>query len=104
MLYVLTKVFLFKMTEQFLEYHKERPIMVDLPVSREDNKIPVYLTNKNVLDDYSNEYYFVVDVKERNKFDELTNKIIEHYIYKHFKQYLKLFSIDGEIYIKFNFI
>lgn len=78
--------------------------MVDLPLDKDDNKIMVYLTNKNVLDDYSQEYYFNVDVKDRNKFEELTDKIIEHYIYKYFKHYLKLFSIEGNIYIKFNFI
>lgn len=91
------------MIQQFLKFHKERPIMVELPVTKGNNKIPVYITDKNVLDEYSKEYYFVVEVKERDNFKELTDKIIEHYIYKYFTQYLKIFSIEGDIYIRFNF-
>ena len=97
------------MSQQFLKYHKERPILVDLPCNEHDlrennNKISIYFTDKNVIDEYSQEHYFVVDVKDREKFKGLTNKIIEHYVYKYLKEYLKLFSIEGDIYIKFNFV
>ena len=91
------------MSNQFLEFHKNRPLIVELPIKGDNNHIQVFLTDKNVLDEYSKEYYFVVEVKERNKFEQLTDKILEHYIYKHMKQYLKLFSIEGEIYVKFNY-
>jgi len=85
----------------FLEYHKSKPIPIQLP---NGEKIDVFITNKAVMDEYSNEYYLNIEIRDRQKYNKLTNKIIEHYSYYQLKEYLKLFSIDGDIYIKFNYL
>ena len=78
--------------------------MVELPINREGNKIPVYLTDKNVIDDYENEYYLVVHIRDIEKYKEYTTRMIEHYIYEYFKFYLKLFSIEGDLYLRFEYL
>ena len=85
----------------FIEYHKDKPIPVDLP---NDEKIDVFITDKMVMDDYSKEYYLNILIKDRNKHNKLTDKMVEHYVYNHIKNYLKLFSIEGDIYVKFNYL
>ena len=85
----------------FIEYHRDKPIPVDLP---NDEKIDVFIMDKMVMDDYSKEYYLNILIKDRNKHNKLTNKMVEHYVYNHIKNYLKLFSIEGDIYVKFNYL
>jgi len=89
------------MIDSFLEYHKTKPVMVDLPLGE---KLKVFITDKNVMDEYSKEYYLNVNIPDRNKYNKLSDKMIEHYVYSHMVSYLSLFSIDGEIYIKFNYL
>lgn len=88
----------------FINFHKNRPVMVELPIDREDNKLPVYLTDKNVIDDYENEYYLVVQIKDIEKYKDYTTKMIEHYVYQYFKYYLKFFSINGDLYLRFEYL
>ncbi len=90
------------MSHHFIEYHKTRPIMVNLP---ENQKIEVRLdTERCVIDEYSGEHYFNVNIIDREKFHKVTNKMIEHYVYEHFKFYLPLFTIDGDVYIRFKYL
>ena len=89
------------MIDTFLEYHKKKPVLVDLP---EGEKIEVFITNKNVMDDYSGEYYLNVNIHNRDNYKRLSDNMIEHYVYQHMVNYLKLFSIEGHIYIKFNYL
>lgn len=91
------------MVNQFLDYHKNKPIVFELPIKGGSETIEVYLTDKIVADDYSDEYYFCIELKGREKFKNMTDKMIEHYVYNSFKQYLKLFSIDGDIFLKFKY-
>lgn len=88
----------------FIEYHKVNPIMVELPNKEGDNKLPVYLTDKNVIDEFSNEYYLLIKIKDAEKFKDYTTKMLEHYIYEYLKYYLKLFSIEGNLYLRFEYL
>jgi len=89
------------MIDHFLEFHKTKPVLVDLP---EFERMEVFITNKNVCDEYSNEYYLNVNIPNRDSFTKLTNKMIEHYVYEYMVSYLKLFSIEGNIYIRFTYL
>ena len=85
----------------FIEYHRDKPISVELPT---EEKMDVFIMDKMVMDDYSKEYYLNILIKDRNKHNKLTDKMVEHYVYNHIKNYLKLFSIEGDIYVKFNYL
>lgn len=89
------------MVDYFLEFHKKKPVMVDLP---NGDKMEVFITDKNVMDDYSKEYYLSINVPNRDKYKHLSDKMIEHYVYSHIKGYLKIFSIEGNIYIRYNYL
>jgi len=89
------------MVDQFLEFHKKKPVIVDLP---QGEKMEVFITDKNVMDDYSKEYYLSVNIPNRDKYNKLSDSMIEHYVYSHMKSYLQIFSIEGNIYIKFNYL
>lgn len=89
------------MVDYFLEFHKKKPVMVDLP---NGEKMEVFITDKNVMDDYSKEYYLSINIPNRQNYNKLSDKMIEHYVYSHIKSYLKIFSIDGNIYLKFNYL
>lgn len=89
------------MIDQFLEFHKTKPVVVELP---EGEKMDVFITDRNVMDDYSGEYYLNVSIPNREKYTKLTDKMIEHYVYEYMVYYLKLFSIEGDIYIRFNYL
>jgi hypothetical protein len=90
--------------KQFLSYHKTRPIMVELPHKQGDNLLPVYLTEKNVIDEFGNECYLVIQVKDIDKYKDYTKKMLEHYIYDYFKFYLKFFLFEGDLYLKYEYL
>jgi len=90
--------------KHFLEHHRVKPIMVELPNKQGDNILPVYLSDKNVVDEFSNEYYLSVKIKDAEKFKDYTTKMLEHYIYEYFRYYLKLFSVEGDLYLRFEYL
>lgn len=90
------------MSNLFVDYHKDRVLSFNTP---QGEKIEFLLdTNRLVMDDFVKQYYFNVVIQEREKYLKLTDKMIEHYVYDYFKHYLKLFQIEGEIYLKFNYL
>jgi len=89
---------------EFLLYHKTRPIIIELPYNGKTEKLPVYLTEKNVIDEYGDECYLVIQVKDIDKYKDYTKKMLEHYIYDYFKFYLKFFLFEGDLYLKYEYL
>jgi hypothetical protein len=88
----------------FLNFYKEKPIILKLPDRSSGSKVEVYLTNNQIIDEYSLENYFNVNVKGRENFTQYSDKMFEHYLYIEFKNHCRLFSIEGDIFVRFNYL
>lgn len=87
-----------------LQYYKEKPMLLSLPDESVNEEVEVFFKNNQIIDEYSNEHYFNVNVKGREKFKKFNDKMFEHYLLKEFDRHCKLFSIDGDIYVKLNYL
>jgi hypothetical protein len=86
------------MIEEIIKKHKETPMVITLS----DNKsVSVYLTDKNVLDDYNDEYYFALIIKGYN--NNTSKKMMEDEVYNYFKYYIRSFYIEGKIFVRFQY-
>ena len=83
--------------ETVLKIHRNRPICVNLP-----NKIKLEVVISNIIftdnDPITKPYYFIdCSYVNTEGLKIFTKKIINHYIKKDLNQYLKIFSIDGNL-------
>lgn len=86
------------MIEELINKHKETPMVITLSDNR---SVSVYLTDKNVLDDYNNEYYFVLLIKDYNK--DIPKQMIEDEVYNYFRYYIRSLYFDGKIFVSFQY-
>jgi hypothetical protein len=87
-----------------LEYYKEKPMVLSLPHGKEVETIEIFFSKNQIIDEFSQEHYFFLDVKGREKFTKFTDSMFEHYTIKEFHRHCKLFSIDGDVYVKLNYV
>jgi len=87
------------MSNQAIKFHENKTIPIELPSPTGRTFVDIKL--KSGKDDLS----FIIEVYKTKDIKGLTNKVIQHYIYKQLSSYLTLFSIDDEYRIEvFNFI
>jgi len=87
------------MYNQAIKFHKNKTIPIELPSPTGTTSVDIKLKSGK------NDLSFIVEVYRTKDINGLTNKVIQHYIYKQLSLYLTLFSIDEEYNIEiFNFI
>lgn len=85
--------------EKILKLLQQNKVTIDLPSPNGKTKIDVSLNDFGKVNGKIN---ISVDVDFKEKY--LTENILKFYIRKQIKQYLKLFSIDEDVKMDFNFI
>lgn len=85
--------------EKILKLLQQNKVTIDLPSPNGKTKIDVFL---NYFEKVNGKINISVDVDFKEKY--LTENILKFYIRKQIKQYLKLFSIDEDVKMDFNFI
>jgi hypothetical protein len=87
------------MSNQAIKFHENKTIPIELPSPTGRTFVDIKLKSGK------NDLSFIIEVYKTKDIKGLTNKVIQHYIYKQLSSYLTLFSIDDEYNIEtFNFI